>query len=327
MSIQIVLQQMIIIFLLIMTGVVLYRKSMLSAAASGQLSGLITNLCNPALLICSAFTDEPKVSASELLTGAFIVLLAYAVLIICGYLIPYILHVPAQEHYAYRLLTIFGNVGFIGIPLANAVLGSSSLIYVSLNNLVYNILIYTLGISSIKKAAARTDNSTDSLRNKEKQTKSHALRLLLSFKKFINVGTASALLTIILYVSDIQIPVLLSDTLDYIGRSTTFLSMLVLGVSVAQMPLKEVFSSPKLYCYAGLRMILIPIACILLFCLFTEHALIINTTALMLAVPAGNMPLILSKQYHLDSPTIARGIILSTLLSLLTIPVVSLFVQ
>lgn len=327
MSIEIVLQQMIIIFILIMTGATLFRKSMLSTDSSKQISGLIANLCNPALLICSAFTDEPKVSNAELLLGAFIMVLAYAFLIMCSYLIPYILRIPREKHYAYHLLTIYGNVGFIGIPLASAVLGPSSLIYVSLNNLIYSILIYTHGISTIKNAAARADQDTTSSNRIKKQTEGLISRLLLSFKNFINVGTISALLTIILYVSDIQLPVLFSDTLDYIGRSTTFLSMLVLGVSVAQMPIKDIFSNKKLYLYAGLRLLVLPIVCTLLFRLITDNLLIISTAALLLSVPAGNMPLILSQKYGLDSPTIAKGIILSTLLSLLTIPVVTLFVR
>lgn len=308
---------MMIIFILIMAGATLFRKSMLSADSSKQISGLITNLCNPALLICSAFTDEPKASTSQLLTGALIVVLSYAILILCSYLIPYVLRVPREEHFAYHLITIYGNVGFIGIPLASAVLGASSLIYVSLNNLAYNILIYTQGIATIKKAAQQ----------QEKQTEGSFSRLLTGFKKFINVGTISALLTIVLYISDIKLPVLFSDTLDYIGRSTTFLSMLVLGVSVAQMPIKEIFSDGKLYFHVALRMILLPIACSFLFGLITDNALIISTTTLMLAVPAGNMPLIFSQKYGLESQTISRGIILSTLLSLLTIPIVSLFVR
>lgn len=327
MSIEIVLQQMIIIFILIMTGATLFRKSMLSTDSSKQISGLITNLCNPALLICSAFTDEPKVSNRELLVGALIMILAYAVLIICSYLIPYILRIPGEKHYAYHLLTIYGNVGFIGIPLASAVLGPSSLIYVSLNNLIYSILIYTHGISTIKNAAARAGKDTTASDRTKKQTENLFSRLLSTFKNFINVGTISALLTIILYVSDIQVPVLFSDTLDYIGRSTTFLSMLVLGVSVAQMPIKDIFSNKKLYLYAGIRLLVLPIVCILLFQLVTDNPLLISTAALMLSVPAGNMPLIFSQKYGLDSPTIAKGIILSTLLSLLTIPVVTLFVR
>ena len=126
MSILVVLQQMVIIFILIGVGMLLYRRNMLSEATSKQISGIIINVTNPALLICSAFEDGPKVS----LGGLSIALAAYAavfvILIALSFLIPYILGVPKKLHYAYQMLTIFGNVGFIGIPLASAVLGSES---------------------------------------------------------------------------------------------------------------------------------------------------------------------------------------------------------
>ena len=101
--------------------------------------------------------------------------------------------------------------------------------------------------------------------------------------------------------------------------------MLVLGVSVAQMAPKDIFSHPKLYVFTFLRQLLLPIGCILLLGPFTQNPLILNTMALMLAVPAANMPLMLSKQLHVDTDTISQGIILTTILSLVTIPVVSFF--
>lgn len=315
---------MIIIFLLIITGVFLYRKKMIGDTASKQISGLVVNLCNPALLVYSAFNAGPGITISGLLEGALIVLLAYAVLIGGSYLIPYILRVQREEHYAYRLITIYGNIGFIGIPLSIAVLGGESLIYVSLHQLVFNILIYTHGITTIKKAAGKS-SAASSGTNKE-ETRGIALRLLLHTKKFVNVGTVSAVLTIVLYLSDFPIPALLPDTLNYIGRSTTFLSMLVLGVSVAQTSFRDIFCHAGLYGFCAMRMILLPIGCIFLLRLFTDNTLLIHTAALMLSVPCANMPLILAKQYDLDSPVLANGIILSTALSLITIPVVSLFV-
>ncbi len=331
MSIGIVLQQMVIIFILIMTGALLYRKSMISDETSKQISALIINLCNPALLICSVFDTGPKASNSDLFTGAFIVLLAYVVLILCGHLIPHILRVPDEDHFAYRLITVYGNVGFIGIPLAMALLGSGSLIYVSLNNLVYNILIYTHGLSTIKAASIDSVNrdltgDASPLEREKEIAESFARGLFKATKKFVNAGTVSAIITIVLYISNVSVPVLLSDTLTHVGRSTTFLSMLILGVSVAQMPLADIFSHKKLYAFAALRMVIIPVLCVFLFRLFTDNVLIISTTALMLAVPAGNIPLILCKQNNLESATISRGIILSTLLSFLTIPIVTLFI-
>lgn len=324
MSITVVVEQMMIIMILILTGLFLYRKHMLSENTSSQISGLIVNVTNPALLICSAFDDNAKVSLRELGIGMCVFLLAYIVLILSAYLIPWILRIPNNVRYSYRMLTIFGNVGFIGIPLASAVLGTKSLIYVSLSNLIYNILFYTYGLSILKKAAARqhpveqnSNAATSDIRSKNSDS---------IFRKLINAGTVSAVVTICLYLSDLKVPEILSSSLTYAGRTTTFLSMLVLGVSVAKMTPKDIFSKPKLYVFILIRQILLPIGFILLLRLFIKEPLILNTCALMLAVPAGNMPLMLSKQLQVEESTISQGIILTTILSLITIPIVTFFI-
>lgn len=315
MDITVVIQQMIIIFILIGIGVLLYKKEMLSETTSGQISGLIVNLTNPALLISSALQEGPKASMQELGTALCVDLVIYGILIAAGLLIPRILRAPDGYHYSYQMLTVFGNVGFIGIPLATAVLGAECLIFVSIYNLLYNVFIYTFGISLLHRAAARQASA------RQEQSISAKNR----WKKLVNIGTISAVATIVIYLGDFRAPAVLSSTLTYIGQSTTLLSMLVLGVSVAQMTIKDIFAHPKLYGFVLLRQILVPVGCIMLLRLFLDNQLLLHTTVLMLAVPAGNMPLMLSKQLQIDTDTISQGIILTTILGLVTIPVVSLF--
>ena len=327
MSITVVLQQMIMICILIGIGMILYKKEMLSEMTSKQISGIIVNVTNPALLICSAFNDGPRVSLQELGTALVIFLVIYAVLVAVSFLIPHILRVPDKYHYCYQMLTVFGNVGFIGIPLASAVLGPECLIFVSIYNLIDNILIYTFGISVLQRAAARqsaalSEGIADTQTNRAAidDTSVSSSR----WKKIINAGTISAAATIFFYLINFPIPNIVPSTLTYMGQSTTLLSMLVLGASVAQMAFKDIFSHPKLYGFVLLRQILLPIGCVMLLRLIVSDTLVLNTLALMLAVPAGNLPLMLSKQLHIETDTISQGIILSTLLSLVTIPLVSL---
>lgn len=304
---------------------------MLSEATSKQISGIIVNVTNPALLICSAFGDGSKMSLQELGTALVVFLIIYAILIGVSFLIPRVLRVPNQYHYSYQMMTVFGNVGFIGIPLASAVLGTESLIFVSIYNLIFNILIYTFGISLLQRAAARQSatpvggqtGAQDTQNIRAANSDMHVASPL--WKKIINAGTISAAATIIFYLGNFPVPIIVSSTLSYMGQSTTLLSMLVLGASVAQMAPKDIFSHPKLYGYVLLRQILIPVGCVLLFRPIINNTLILNTLALMLAVPAGNLPLMLCKQLHAEGDTISQGIILTTILSLATIPVVSLF--
>lgn len=337
MSIAIVLQQMIIIFILIGIGMILYRKKMISEEGSKQISSLIINVTNPALLICSALDDGPKASLWELGIALIAYAAVFAILIATSFLIPRLLRIPLNLHYAYQMLTIFGNVGFIGIPLASAVLGSESLIFVSIFNLLFNLLIYTFGISLLQRAAAgqtregttiparqtQDDTILPAGQTKEVATSSSSSRL----RKLINAGTISAAFTILFYLGNFPVPVIISSTLDYAGRATTLLSMLVLGVSVAQMAPKDIFSHPRLYAFTLLRQIFVPIGCILVMRMFIDNRLILNTMLLMVAVPAANMPLMLAKQMDMETESISQGIILTTILSLVTVPVACLFLQ
>lgn len=335
MSITVVLQQMVIIFILIGIGMILYRKKMVSEEGAKQISGLIVNVTNPALLICSALDDGPKASLREL----GIALAAYAVifvfLIAMSFLIPRLLRIPEKLHYAYQMLTIFGNVGFIGIPLTSALLGNESLIFVSIFNLLFNLLIYTLCVSMLERAAFRqtAENSLTLSAQAEESISSSTACLEKSvpphtssrLQKLVNAGTVSAAVTILFYLGDFQVPEIISSALTHTGRATTFLSMLVLGVSVAQMTPKDIFSHPKLYAFTLLRQILVPIVCILLMRQFLDNKLILNTMLLMVAVPAANTPLMLAKQIDVEADSISQGIILTTVLSLVTVPIVCLF--
>ncbi len=312
MSITVVIQQMVIIFILIGIGMILFRRRLLSEEGSKQISGLIINVTNPALLICSALDDGPKASLRDLGIALAAYAAVFAILIAVGFLLPCLLRVPKDLHYAYQMLTVFGNVGFIGIPLASAVLGSESLIFVSIFNLLFNLLIYTLGISLLQRAAGQAEKEV---------TIPSSGRL----QKLVNAGTVSAAVTVIFYLGNFHVPTVISSALSYTGRATTLLSMLVLGVSVAQIAPKEIFSHPKLYLFTLLRQILVPIGCILFMGSLIDNRLILNTMLLMVAVPAANMPLMLAKQLDMETDSISQGIILTTILSLVTVPVACIF--
>ena len=137
---------MIMIFIMILIGVFLYKRGRLSNDTSKQLSWIIVNITNPITLLCAALKEEQKISAKELATSFALFAIMYAVLIAFSYLIPRLLFISREKRFEFRMLTIFGNVGFIGIPFASAVLGSASLIYVAICGLCFNLIFYTYGM-------------------------------------------------------------------------------------------------------------------------------------------------------------------------------------
>ena len=121
-------------FLLIAVGVFLYRKKAVTEVTSRQLSGLITNICNPALMIASVFSDEMPATRQDILLTAGIAAGTYVFAIAAGILVPRLLRVEPQERKYYHMMMVYGNTGFIGIPLVSALLGEGAVIYVTVFN-------------------------------------------------------------------------------------------------------------------------------------------------------------------------------------------------
>ncbi|MCR5686647.1 MAG: AEC family transporter [Lachnospiraceae bacterium] len=303
---------MIIIFVMIVIGVYLYKKKHLSNESSKQLSWIIVNITNPITLLCAALKEEEKVSDLEVGIAFLCFFVMYAILIVCAYVIPVLLGIERSERYSYRMLTIFGNVGFIGIPFASAVLGTGSLIFVSLCGLSFNLIVYTYGAASLKKTAS--EQNPDDVQDKA-----------FTIRNVINSGTVLAAVTVIVYLADVRVPDVVGTTLTYIANCTTFMSMLILGVSVAQMVPKEVLTKWKLYVFVLIRQVLVPIMIIFILRPFVKNGLILSTVAVMAAMPAGNLPLMMAKQYGVREEMISAGIILTTVLSIFTIPAVMYF--
>ena len=155
MSSLVVLEQMVMIFILILTGFVLYKKKMISDSASKDLSALVVNVCSPGLVIVSMFNDLSQIPRENVIFVGIIGIIFYLFLIFFGYFLVWVLKVPDYLKNAYVLMTVFGNTGFIGIPVALAIIGPESMVYVIVFNFLFNLTIFTFGIMLLKKGNER----------------------------------------------------------------------------------------------------------------------------------------------------------------------------
>ncbi len=342
----VVISQMIMIFLLIAIGFGLSRSSHLTSESSRDLSWIVLNITNPITILVAAIEDEQKVSAMELAVAFALFIGIYIFLGIVAYLLPIVMRVERDDRYSYRYLSVFSNVGFIGIPFCSAVLGVHSLIYVSICSLVFNLIAYTVGMSAMEKVGMRQNGAVkpgevdspesltggdagmggDSTSGESRCSgEGGARKTMAGLKKVVNSGTVFSILTIVVYIMDIKFPSVIMNTLSYIGRSTTFLSMIVLGVSVASLSVKEIFGKPALYVFTLLRQIVVPIALIFVLKPFVDNTLLLQTAIIMVAMPCANLPLMMAKQYRAKEDTISSGIMLTTFCAILTIPIVTWF--
>lgn len=301
MSSGVVVTQMIIMFFFMVIGYVLTKKGKFSETTASDMSFLIINLCCPAMMLSGVLT-APAMSGYELIESGIAVVVIYLLLIAVGAVLGPLLRIPKDKRRYYSLMTVFGNVGFIGYPVINAVIGPEGMGYAALFNLGFNLLIFTYGITMLNQ-----EQSGEKKR--------------VNWKKLINVGTVSGVVAILLLLLRPEAPAPILNCLNYIGSLMTFLSVAIIGHSLANIPLKSVFRGSKVYLFIALRYLALPIVLGIVLKLLVQNQQLANVLLLLLAMPAANTPLMMAQQSGQETETLTRGIVVSTVLSVVTITI------
>ena len=326
MSILTLFLEMVVIFILILMGFILYRRGKINTGNARACSILVSTLCSPALQLNAAIETEGRLAPSIFYSALGIAILVYAILIAASYVICLVMKKPRKDWYVFQMLTVYGNTGFIGFPVCLAVLGRTSLIYASINNLVFGILIYTYGMLILRRAKRMQESGTDEDGSGMPAGAEDPRGIFDSIKPMLNTGTLAAILSVFIYLLDPQLPHIAESVISYTAGATVFLSMTVLGCTVAAAPLKDLFlGSRSMYLFLLIRMLVLPVGIVLLLKVFIRDPLLLGTTAIMVSLPGGNLPLMLCKQMGLEERELSRGIILSTMFCIVTIPIVCSF--
>ena len=228
-------------------------------------------------------------------------------LILLGYLLVPLLRVPAEDKGVFRVMTIFSNIGFMGFPVISAVYGEEALLYASIFLFPYNILIYTYGICAMKK---ENDGSGK-----------------MQWKKICNAGVIAGILSLICYLADVQVPSFVQTAVSGLSGLTAPLSMIVIGQSMVHIQIRDLITDVRLLIFSIIKLIVIPVCGILLLRIWIRDSMLLGVCLIMLATPVGSMTAMLAQQYDGDYMLASKGVSLTTILSVLTIPLVSAIVM
>lgn len=308
MSIKIIFEQMLVLFFMMMTGFVCYKKHFVDDNGYKNISSIIVNILNPLLIVSGVLNKEAVYSGKIIGENILLVGVLFLILIIVSLIYIKLTRIPKKQASSYRLMLIFSNLGFMGIPLVSEVYGAKAIIFVAFYILGYNILIYTYGIYLASK-----DNE---------EISSH-----FEWKKLFNPGVAACVVAIILFAFKITVPKFIGSFVNYMGNASVPFSMMAIGISLANAKLKDVFMNARLLFFAAAKMLIIPIICILIMKNFGFDSEAFGIFALMLSMPVGSIVTLIETEYGgKDSSISSSGIALTTVLSMITIPIVSLFV-
>ena len=291
-----IIQQMSVILILVSIGIFLCRRGITDKMTSKQLSTIVMDVCNPALILASIMSGDITADASDVLIAIGLGIGFYAILVLLGFVLPKVLKVAQDRQRLFNMMVVYTNTGFIGIPVARAILPPNAILYVVVINVLYSLLFYTHGVMILGGKKSKPD-----------------------LKKILNPGTIMAILSLVVFAFNIRLPVFLSSTISYIGNATVFMSMILLGAAIYRSNIKEGFKDGKVWAYVAIRMILVPVLIFALLRLLRIDNDAVLGLSLMACVPVGNLPLIQAEKMGEDTQTLSLAIAVTTVMSLFTI--------
>ena len=299
MNMFVVIQQMLVLLVMMLIGYIVFRIKWLDANACGKMSKIVVNVLNPCLMINGVLGKAVNLKGDMLFQTLVLVVVYYGALILLSIPVASILRVKKKHYNLYRLMLIFSNVGFMGIPVVTSIYGKEAMLLIAFYNLGYNLLLYTYGIY-----LASTGGGSEEKPGEKTGTAKGA-----GWKKLLNLGVASCVISILIFLSGVT------------------LSLILIGASGAQGGKMEFCLDRKMYVFMAIKMLAIPVAAALLMRLLPWPAMVEGVFILMLAMPVGSIVVMLAAESGADEIECTKGSILTTLLSVLTIPIVSVFLS
>lgn len=300
MTTQILLQQTIIMFALMLLGLLLSRRGMITEQGSRDLSNVLLYAVIPCVILRSYMSEFSTEKLRAMGLSALIAVIAFAASIAVAYL------TCGTRHRIENFAVAFGNAGFIGIPLVTAVFGPEAAFYVVSFSTFANLLQWTYGIVIISG---------------KKETMN--LRMV-----FVNPVFISMVIGIALFVLQPALPTVVTGTIGYIADGNTVLAMIILGYYLSKVQLRGLFADVRLYLFSALRLLVVPAVTILVFLPFPfARGEITLITLIAAATPIASSTAIFAQKFDQDYRRAVSYVCLSTILSVATLPLVMLFAE
>ncbi len=291
-----VLNQVLIIFLIIATGIAMAKTKLINTDGAKQITNLVVNIVTPSVIFMSFQTDYEPEKLKFLLLALIMSLSVYIISIPLSMLLIRKKngHMAALE----RLSIVYPNCGFMGIPLVSAIYGAEGVFYTAAVIAVFNLVIWTVGVMTLQDKLSFSD-----------------------FKKvLISPNIIAILLGILCYALRIRIPYIPAQTLNFFAGMNTPLAMLISGVAVASANIKSTLLSGRIWLLSAYRLLVIPIIVAYILKLFNAPELVYKVVAITAACPTASLTTLLALKFGKNAEYSSQIITATTLLSIVTLP-------
>ena len=295
MNLSTVFAKMAMLVLIMLLGYLCARIGITGPEFNQRVTPLMVKVLLPATILNSVLS-VPDFSGRELLDYILVMTVMVALQMLPAWFLPRLMRTRSEDVGATRLVTAFGNVGFVGLPVVAAIFGDEMVFFASLCNIPFNLALYSCSAAQLSPDGGR-----------------------VRWQDVLNAPVIATLLSVVLLLSRVHVPGVLADTISSVSGVTIPLSMLVIGTSLGGISVRSVLTDWRVYVVSAVRLLVCPLLTWLVLRPFAAGALL-GISVLMAACPSAMLVTALCLQYGRSDAFASKGIFLSTILSAVTIP-------
>lgn len=300
-----IVSQMVVLLIVVIAGYALHKLKLLNEKFDSNLSRLVLDVALPCQIVGSVVTatDLPDVATIWFMFGMSF--LANGIVLVIAAVVPILLRAPKKARGVYSFIIAFGNVGFIGFPVLTAVFGPEAVVYGSILNIPFNLLVFTVGVLFLSDGSMPLG---ERLKTGAQNLKSPILVacILVLVLAPLNIGGAGVV----------------GDALVLVGDMTTPTALLIIGSSVARIPVLTMVNNWRAWLAVLCRLLVAPVVVLAIMRLFVSDPFLLGTIVVTAGMPVATNGTLLCLRYSADFQTMLQGTSISTVLSIATIPVV-----
>ena len=302
-------QVMLTLFAIVVAGYIAGKLGYMGGTFDKKLSKVVIDITCPALILSSAMTGELP-DRRYILPLLGISVLTYVLLTGVALLLPRLLTKKKDDEGVIGFAMMFGNVGFMGYPIVASIFGHEAVFYAAVLNVVNTFTVFTVGTMLIVGK-----NLESTVEEKEMSQKKMLRKVLYS------TPMLSAYLTMLIVALEIKdIPEFISQPLTMIGNITVPAALLIIGSSMSQLPLRALLGNSTIYTTTLMRLAILPIGIHYLMTLLGFSSFVVGINTVVIAMPVATYGTILCLRHGKDTTLITEVTFITTLLAMISIP-------
>lgn len=290
---------MLVILFAIACGYAANRLGILGGETDRKISKLLLNISLPAMILGSVCTGEALPEISVVLGMLRVALVFYGLELVFVSIVPRLLGGTPEQQGVWRFTLVFSNIAFIGYPVVVTLFGPEALFYAVILALPFNLVVFTLG--PLMLAGAKR----------------------FSLRQMFSPGVAAALLALVLALARLRPPAVVGEALEFVGSASVPLSLLCVGSLLAGLSLGRLLASPRLWILTAVRLLVMPLALFPILRALGTAPLLLGIAVTEMGMPTAINGCLLCMEYGGDAECMAQITFLSTLASIITIPIVA----